>query len=512
MLIRPSPRDIGLNREEWRPHQFEACESIAETKKRVVVVEGPTGTGKSYIAAGTTKLTGSKAFILTANHSLQDQYVDEGIGEKVIGRANYPCILPSAMPDQAEEFGVTKNTTVDIAPCASGFDCPVRSECPYFVDVARAMKAQISVHNYHYWLPESTHVKRFTGADLLWADEGHLLDDTLCEFSTVNLPDGLLQLMERKGLDLPDKGIENVDTWVEYGKMASRVAMMAATDHLPGTVERAKWKKRVSLFDSLSNLSKDGSWVVTPSGIGIKVEPVWPVDTLEILLGTGGNKKAKKLVIMSATILNLGMFSDVLGINQDEIEFIKLPWVFPPDSRPIYYRPVASVTKETSGAAAKPLAMTIDGIIDRRVGEKGIIHTHSFDLLNKIYANLSCKDRIIPHFRGMNRAELIKEFKEHRGDKWLMSPSVTHGEDFSYDVARCQVIVKMPFPDQGNKVTRMRMNQKPWWYKYQTAKVVIQQIGRVTRAADDYGETFILDSKFDSLLTIMPKEIKEAMR
>ena len=48
----PSPWLLGLNHRKWRPFQYEAIDDIKKTfdKKRLAILEAPTGTGKTAIA------------------------------------------------------------------------------------------------------------------------------------------------------------------------------------------------------------------------------------------------------------------------------------------------------------------------------------------------------------------------------------------------------------------------------------------------------------------------------
>ena len=503
----PSPQDLGLRHESWRPNQYETVQTVVQDDHDVVIVEAPTGTGKTDIALGAARLNLLKTFTLTMNHSLQDQYVEEGNGKviKVIGRANYECILPDYDPHEARERGVKHGTTVDIAPCAGGYECPIKTSCPYFVNRDRALRAGISSHNYAFWLPESTYSKGFTGADLLVCDEGHLLDNVLCEFASCTLSTGRLRQLESWNIPLPTS--ERIDDWAEVGIAAYNEGRRIAFSHPLGTVERAQWLRTTRFYEGLANLEpQEERWVVDRSNDEVKIRPVWPVDTRGALLGG----KTKKVLIMSATILDVKLFTDVLGLT--DYSFYKLPWVFPPESRPIYYRPVGVVTQETMAKVPSALGNAISYILDKRRGEKGAIHTNSYMLQNAILPFISDHSRLIIQSRGDNRTEVINRFKLDKSDSWIVSPSISHGEDFTGDIARNQIICKMPFADMRDKVVRIRQRQMPRWYKFDTAQKLVQTIGRVTRSESDYGETWILDAKFESVVNNLPDEIKEAIR
>jgi ATP-dependent DNA helicase DinG len=116
----------------------------------------------------------------------------------------------------------------------------------------------------------------------------------------------------------------------------------------------------------------------------------------------------------------------------------------------------------------------------------------------------------------MDRTELIAQFKKDRTGKWLLSPSVTHGEDFAHDVARCQILLKVPWPDLGDAVNRIRVKQNPDWYYWTTAQNLVQEIGRATRDAGDYSESWIVDAKFSIFIDgkgarFLPQAIRDAL-
>ena len=506
--ILPSPKDLGLYYDEWRDGQWDAIESISTDPAPIIIREAPTGTGKTGIAIGAARHNLWKTFALTMTHSLQDQYVAEGNGRvmKVIGRRNYECILPAYDPHEARERGAKEGTTVDQAPCAGGFDCPIKPSCNYFVHKGRAMDERITAHNYQYWLPEATFSKGFTGADLLVCDEGHLLDSVLCDFSSIKLTAGRLAQLKSFGITLPPS--ENVEDWREVGLRGADASSQVLRDTPHGTVERARWETTKRLYEGLGQINNIGgdSWVVDRTQYETVVRPVWPLNIKDILLGD----KAKRALIMSATILDIKMFAEVLGLDVADYSFEQLPFVFPPESRPVYYRPAATVTQETFQKAAAMLGAASSSIMGQRKGENGVIHTQSYALQEAVLPHIKDKDRLIIQERGVNRTDIINEYKAGSSDKWLVSPSVTHGEDFK--LASVQIMLKMPFPSMRDKVVRIRMKQSQAWYKWVTAQNVEQTIGRVTRSLTDYGETYILDSKFESIIPYLHKEVREAIR
>jgi hypothetical protein len=67
--------------------------------------------------------------------------------------------------------------------------------------------------------------------------------------------------------------------------------------------------------------------------------------------------------------------------------------------------------------------------------------------------------------------------------------------DLEGDLARWQVLCKAPFPNTRDSRVAERLADGQWGWYYRTAlRTVIQAAGRVVRAPDDYGATYLADS------------------
>ncbi|HLR46843.1 MAG TPA: DEAD/DEAH box helicase family protein, partial [Deinococcales bacterium] len=106
---------------EYRPGQKEALDAARAAfaaGKRFVVIEAPTGSGKSGMAVALARENGS-AYVVTAQKLLQDQYVRDFPDLALMkGRSNYPCLIAP--------------THAAAAPCLAGRKLPECEECPYF--------------------------------------------------------------------------------------------------------------------------------------------------------------------------------------------------------------------------------------------------------------------------------------------------------------------------------------------------------------------------------------------
>jgi Rad3-related DNA helicase len=76
----------------------------------------------------------------------------------------------------------------------------------------------------------------------------------------------------------------------------------------------------------------------------------------------------------------------------------------------------------------------------------------------------------------------------------LVSPSMTEGVDLKDDLARWEVIVKIPYLYIGDRQVERRMKIDSDWYNWQTCLTLVQSYGRIFRSESDWGSAYIFDS------------------
>ena len=82
--------------------------------------------------------------------------------------------------------------------------------------------------------------------------------------------------------------------------------------------------------------------------------------------------------------------------------------------------------------------------------------------------------------------------------QWLSGPN-----------SRFQILCKVPYPYLGDKLVKKKMNKWKWWYQLQTAKSIIQSVGRSIRSSEDFAVTYILDSDWDRFYSRSKKYFPE---
>ena len=217
---------------------------------------------------------------------------------------------------------------------------------------------------------------------------------------------------------------------------------------------------------------------------------------------------------MSAFWLPIPIVCKQLGIPEDEVEYIRMPSLFPPEIRPIIINPVADLTRDKMDEEVPKLIKEIKAILKSHPHDKGIIHAVSYSLANKIKDGVK-SDRIITH-NGQDRMEVLNKFIASPDCLVLLSPSMERGVSLDGDKARFQIIAKMPFLSLANKVTAGRVYGGgpigKQWYVQDALGTVLQMCGRIVRGAGDYGETYILDQQFQRIYTQFPLSMPKYWR
>jgi len=412
----PQPSELNIPFDTWRDIQLEVMEQCLQSKKRFLILDCPTGVGKSGIAVGLHHLLkANRTVITTSTKVLQSQY-NEVFGIPTMwGRGNYPCaVMPEVM--------------VDEGPCIIEKGCDGQekwSVCDYYRAKSRASKSPLVILNNSYFLYEANFVGTFSNADFLIFDEGHLLESSLMGFVGVRL--GFKTLAK-----YTDKWRLELESPRQLLEIAKEIQPMVADEmsiileSLGGKIqpEVIKQLKRVNALNANLNkiLNTDlRQWVLNRDLSGFTLVPIMVNDVAEQYAFRHG----KKILIMSATILNGEIFARQLGINPKEMEFIQARSPFLPLMRQVIFSPVAKLNYKSPEEDYDKLFVAINNILDKHEGQSGIIHCVSYKLRDRILQGIASKhqNRVITHGKEyMPREDAIAKFKSIRGAV-LVSPS-----------------------------------------------------------------------------------------
>lgn len=524
----PPPRDLGApsRYDKWRRYQAEAVWAGAESKKRCVMQGQPTGSGKSLTYVCQALLTDSRTVILTSTKALMAQLADPITGDfiesgliEIRGLNSYECVegRPNGIFGNMRREGWRADRGLpmacDEAPCQSGAMCGKRDGgCLYYDAYRRAShpSTKLIVTNYAYWMSINRYGEGLGKVDMLVLDEAHNAFEELGKFVGTSIRQAELEAVT-PGVRLPQPGADQHDwvAWAAYwlGKV---VAELESIRQAIKDVERLGTNKTGEAVSystlrrarDLRNIQRKlatiagmrDDWVIDwaegyKGEMEVKFDPVAPGSYAESTLFIN----IPKIVMVSATARPETAM--MLGLDRDQVDFKEYPSNFPVANRPVIYFPVGQMNRTHAAASKHDWHMAIDHIVGRRLNVKGIIHTVSYPRAREIFLNSEYRERMIMH-DNTNTREIIAQFKASREPLILVSPVLSTGYDFPHDQARYQIIAKMPFPVTIDKVMKARNERWPWYKNYITMVELVQMAGRIVRAEDDWGETFIIDGDF----------------
>ena len=511
-----------------RNNQRELIEQIIDAYnngKKYVILNAPTGIGKSVIGYSVAKWFGS-SYILTSQKILQEQYYRDYKIPYVLGRVNYQCQKNPAMNC---ELGACFN--IPHKRCYATVNGCKQLTCPYVIEKNRCINSLHSNLNYSYFLTlfgddhsEDSH------RDLVVCDEVHNLEAELINQCTVKVDEKLLKVLGVKDIKLP--GISVADGtkchWLFnefFDNITSQflylVSQMKQLSEMKSTKEYKKIAARYSLMKRLiesiklmQKMHSNGEEIVVTQQDGVlEYKALHCNKMFEQLL----DDKADRFLFMSASILDYKTFVQDIGVDMSLVEYIECDSVFPVENRLIHYAPVGSMSYKTKNKTMPDLIRKVEKILKANKNVKGIIHTVNYDIAERIVDALSFSDQsdrlLMP--KGSNKQTLLNIFYTSNKPYVLISPSLTEGIDLKEDLSRLCIICKVPYASLADKWTVKRMEENRRWYISQACMHLVQMTGRSIRSETDFATTYILDEDFIKLaqgaMDIFPKWWKEAV-
>ena len=487
--------------ESPRTHQLEAISEILEAIDkgyRYIILEAGTGTGKSAIAATLARIFDT-SYILTITKQLQDQYSRDFADFRVVkGRSNFSCRMSNATCDEGKcilESHICKYRLKD--------KVTEENTCPYLYQKYLALESDITIANYPYMFLELNYVEDFTKRDLMICDEAHniesmIMNQLMLEFSRSDLKEYIRFNLSKTRVSSLESGDYNV--WIDFieeikQRYETELEKIEGLSRNPDISRKILFMKNqiedCRRFISQIVLSPD-KWIFDydrQEGIAqfkpLKIDS-YAYNTLF--------KFSDVCVFMSATILDYELFASWLGISVDEIYPIRCKSPFDVSKNPIKTYRQFNMTYSNLKKTAPQTVSEIRNILLKHKDEKGIIHTVSNQCRDFLMKNVT-SPRLITHDNA-NRADVLDEFKGSDEPLVLVSPSMNEGVDLPGDECRFQIIYKIPYPDLGDKQTRMRAEDNAKWLDYRTCMSLVQTHGRGMRYSDDYCQTYFMDNRF----------------
>ena len=479
------------NFSSWRPYQSETIKQILDSDNKVSILSAPTGSGKSLIAMSICKEY-QRSLYLCSTKMLQDQLTNDYPGIPILkGRNNYPCAYNQMTSSSFPQ--ITCDDCIAEIGEENENDCK-KSKCIYEIQKKIALKSQIAILNMTYFITEANFIGRFKECDMICVDECDLLEREMLRFVSLSISD---RQMERFSLEPPQykTKFEAWKVWVNkyLPNIQKSIEML--------NIQVSKGRRDIPFIRTLKStraLHKkmemfrdfvDETWIYEERGGKWEFKPTW----ISQFMNDYFWNHARRFALMSATPPP----HKLLGLEY--CEQIEIPSQFPKENRKIIYDPVANLTHKTMDEERPKLLKRVREIIDSYPNEKGLIHTVSYSLAEYLRENLN-SGRILTH-NGSSRTETLEKFKCINHPAILISPSMDRGVDLPYDAARWCIVCKVPFPDLSDKQVSARLYSGGFgrqWYAQTTASTLMQMTGRIVRAVDDYGTSWILDRQFEN--------------
>ena len=519
-----------------RQEQTDALDFIIKTKTekpdtKFFLLNMPVGIGKSHLSMMisdwyTTKIdVGAKVDIITAGKILQDQYDEtyESINN-LKGKENYECAQYACSCGSGKEFNRLNKTSCDF--------------CPYDSAKGGFISGRVSLTNFYLYLIYALYnngIMDQRKGNVLIVDEAHDFDDVMSDFISIKITESTVKKLKFTNETDILKKLKKVGTITQYitfleylhGEVISTIEDIDKSMHGGRNVKQDKRDLRISkitgvggnsdvkLMQVINDLKQyqlkidlflkeykanPHNWVLETyfnekhDQKELSLEPIWAYDYLDKYVWS----KYDMVILMSGTILDKRLFSDLNGLDLDKTVYYSVPSPFPVENRPIYYMPLGKMSYAKKEDTFKNYVSYLHKILKKYEGKKGIIHTNSFELSNWIQRGVE-NPRLIFH-ESSNKDEMLRKHFETEEPTVFVSPSVGTGVSFDHDRSRFQVIAKIPYPSLGSQKNKMRQKNNPEWYAWKTVCGLLQMTGRSVRSKTDFADTIIIDGSFSDIL------------
>jgi len=550
----------------FRRGQREVIEQIVaayqEDPESTVVIDAPTGTGKSLIAMWSSyilKEMGKRGYLVTSDLALQDQYEKDFKRlnlnwPSIRGVDNYECFvngLPFSLGDcKMKGMGYEQ---------AEQLSC--YGNCTYLQNRRRAIDQPISLLNYSFWLIQRNYVQTrmdeqereapFKKRDFVFFDEAHKVDEIVQNHFSARIDESVIDrvvylnrfisrhnipaetqtknrlqsvvhdLMTTKGREPLFKAIQEFRGIAITYRAAQDIAKKTAKKRFGQKTIPSDWASAFTAFDRLKDIyCKFDDYADLIKDVGLEA---MVIDQREDEARFTCVEEAKMIqkylheqagfkVFMSATIGDPRAYARIMGIKG--ARFIRMDNTFNFDKSPVIFVNRHKLTYREREASLPKVVKILDQIIKKHKGQRGIIHTGSYQFTNYIKQNSMHTFRLMDYEGSKEKAETLELF-ERKEDAVIMGPSLLEGLDLKDGMSRFQIFFKVPYPSLADPLIKAKLNVSNDWYNWKTGVSVMQGVGRSVRSEDDWAITYVIDASFMSLINkpdFFPPSFKERIK
>jgi len=498
--------------------QSKALDKIQQAFKNTdtVIITAPTGTGKSFFAStlsnSSNDISENKyeniynytafdvdhhghytteaetehhgGFVLTITKALQDQYVKLFGCSSLKGKNNYISTIDSTMDVEIESA---------VMPRKLLHTHRTAHNCNYYNDRRDLLISKFGVTNYKMFMNLPGHVKY---RDYIICDEASELEDELVSQCSCTIEYERLKRANISINKLTSSEPLCVYAWLDdlvQTLQEQRLFLQRSLQKKSQWSPRSQTKYRfinqlLSHVTVCANNYYECEYVVEKDYNKVSLTPLYVDSLAKDILSFG-----KKRLLMSATIIDHKSFAKSLGI--EDYEYIEVDSTFDSTRSPIYVSSKYPLSRKTMQNYLPKIVSSISQILQTHADEKGIIHTHTHEITQYIKDNNPSPDidRLIFREPGVSNEDILNKHSDVSQATVLVSPSLTYGVDLKDDLARFQVIVKLPYLPLHDKRVKQLFDTDPEWYENKMLNSLVQACGRATRNKSDYSITYILD-------------------
>lgn len=519
-----------MSLEYYFPPGYKPTKSQSETLLKVekalectdtIILSAPTGTGKSFIAktlgnstsdispgkydqiydysafdmnhhgeyTNATILPPHGSYTLTITKALQDQYVQFFDCVSLKGKNNYMSTIEPTMDVEIESAIIPKKILTKHRKS---------HKCNYYNTRRDFLISKFGVTNYKMFLSIPNHVKQ---RDMLICDEASELEDELVSQSTCKID---YEMCKRAGFKITKltsdspvvvySWLDDIMNQLQDQRTYLQSQLQKKTQWSPREQNRYKFINYLhsNLITCMNNFYTC-DYVVEKNVNHVILTPLY-IDTLSRNIFSS----ATKTVLMSATIVDHKKYAASLGIK--DYQYIQVDSTFEPKMSPILVSKKYPLSRNTMDKFLPKIIDTINNILSKHAGDKGIIHTHTHTITQAVTDTIN-DDRLISRQPGVSNEKLIDIHKNSKEPTVLVSPSMNYGIDLKGDLAKFQIIVKLPYLPLTDKRIKKLFEMDKEWYENKMLNSLVQACGRATRSTDDQSITYILDGLAPKIIT-----------
>lgn len=480
---------------------------IIYNNKSTIVLNLPTGSGKSYIATALSILLDyykisrvnptSKTLSLTFRNNLFEQYISSfKYFFSIKGKSNYKCLLDYS-PINSDTLCIKKSSK----------DCNMRFMCEYFLQRSNFYKSKSLITNYNWYIFNfyTLNIKEFQGTVIL--DEAHKLFDIIDELFTPDIS---------KYHKLLSKVYESAYPKNKYDSSELKFLLdsgnyIAVTNILKELVEFLYTNPELNDYiNQFENYRVEISMleVIQEFGIPSELSRTDKVKmVVDILLEMNNPKKIK--IFMSATISEDFFYNNFYDKDKSKVFYYSMDPIFPVENRLITTfknLPIINYDRLQDKNFIDSWSNLIQAITEHHKDVKGFIFVNSYSQVRLLKQRFYNNPRMIFNDSSYNAKSSLEVFLNDKTNKIIISPVIIEGYDFKGDISRFQIIAKIPFlhhstiKDYGEE-----------FYYMKTVIELLQIYGRSIRSPEDYASTYILDNGYKMLDKYLPKWFKNSI-